>query len=173
MDYTKKNKILFIGGVLACFIIVMTLVIPVVKLNNNCSDLSLRIQNALQASKNAEELKNKINATDKFLLSKKDTVLDSQQQVLETVSLFCNSNNTLLKEFPKTVFTKNGDYMLETHIFTVEGNYPQLLNLAYELEYKKKLGRIASLDFKTKTDLKTQRKNLLATIYLQTIKKTS
>jgi hypothetical protein len=61
--------------------------------------------------------------------------------------------------------------LVETSMFVVEGNFSNLLNLIYILEQKHPVGRVSSVSFQSKRDLKTLQLTLSATIYVQSIKK--
>ncbi len=96
-----------------------------------------------------------------------------QQQLLGIVTDYCQKRDVVLREFPKTIQKTQEDYLVETNIFTVEGDFIKLLELVYLLEQKSRIGKIASVNFLSKKDFKTKSLALTATIYLQNVKKVS
>jgi len=86
------------------------------------------------------------------------------------VTSYCKDKPLLLKEFPKTVLKETDGFLVELNYFTVEGDFKNLLNLVYTLEQKVKVGKVASVNFMIKENIKTKRNELTATIYIQNLK---
>jgi hypothetical protein len=102
-----------------------------------------------------------------------DTSSNFQKLLLEKVSKYCQNNNLVLKEFPKTIFCSNSDFEIETNQIVVEGTFLNILNLLYELEKGFRMGKLVSVRFNTLKDYKTGINNLLANLYFQNFKKKS
>lgn len=171
LTYKRKNTLLLIGSVLFMLI---------------CYSLS--ISKSIEAYELNQELKSVISQQ-KTLPSKKLTLikelkaLDSneirnktnyggntnEQIILAFVSNYCKESKLLLKEFPKTFRTQQNEYELQTNYFNVSGSFSKILRLIYLLEQTKKIAKVSSVDFQTKTDLYTNARDLNATIYLQQI----
>ena len=88
---------------------------------------------------------------------------------MDAVSTFCQKNNLILKEFPKTSHEEQQDFTMETNVVVVEGNYKDLVRLVYELENINKAGKVISVSFNSSIDNKLKKVILSATLYLQNI----
>ncbi|MGZ4058661.1 MAG: hypothetical protein ACXVPU_06530, partial [Bacteroidia bacterium] len=91
--------------------------------------------------------------------------------LLELITGYCQVNNTVLREFPKTIIFEKGDILIETNRFVVQGSFQSLLNLIYTLEQKSKIGKVASVEYQIKKEIKDKKILLTASIFLQNIKK--
>jgi hypothetical protein len=96
---------------------------------------------------------------------------EHQQQLLDLLTQYCQENRTVLREFPQTIISENGDLQVETNHFVIQGGFHELLLLVYTLEQKQRIGRIASVQYQLRKETKTKTTVLTATVYLQNIKK--
>ncbi len=133
-------------------------------------DLSAQVQLAKNAPLNAALLESKLAEMNFVLGNQQVNEINAQQNLLGAITNFCQANNVVLREFPKTINTEEKDFLLETNVFEIEGSFSKLLKFIYLLEQKNKVGRIASVSFKTKKDYKTKSISLSATLYVQNIK---
>ena len=106
-----------------------------------------------------------------ILGGKQLTDTNTQQALLNVIANYCRDNKTVLREFPKAISKEKNDFVVETNFFTVEGDFVKLLSLVYLLEQKERIGRIASVFFQSKRDVRTKALSLSATIYVQNVKK--
>jgi hypothetical protein len=167
--YKNKNRLLLIGSVLFLYIAWTSAFGKTFKLKNECIKLEEQMKLAVDIPEKSAQLKKEIARMEQLTgLSKK--IENPQQALLDIASSYCNKNNTVLREFPKTINSKQNNLEVETNVFVVEGPFIKLLNLAYLLEQKNKIGKVASVNYISKVDQKTQRTILTATIYLQNIK---
>ncbi len=93
------------------------------------------------------------------------------EALLSLITTYCQSNHAVLREFPETTVTQDGDLSVETNQFMIGGNFFTLINLVYLLEQKYSLGKVAAVNYQLKKDFKTKEMQLTATIFLQNIKK--
>lgn len=96
--------------------------------------------------------------------------LRAEEPLLDLLSNYCKSNKAILREFPAAVNFQQGDLLIETNRFVLEGDFKTLLKLVYQLEQKHKLGKVASVHYAYKKDRISRQMALTATIYLQNIK---
>jgi hypothetical protein len=128
-------------------------------LNDNHSQTDINVQNL--------QLKNsKIDRLYKqFLL---DT-LQADKNLLSVASNYCKENNIQLKQYKPIYAPGNDSIKVLTMEIMIEGNYLKCLNLLYELETKKKLGKVSSAEFKSFIDNTDKKLKLDCTIYIQNI----
>ncbi len=98
------------------------------------------------------------------LLANKEP-LDLEQMLLEQITDFSQQYNLTLMEFPKTNISSYQDYGIYINKMVVEGNFKNILQFIYNMEQQRKVGKIASVQFKTTKDIRTKQMYLYAYIY--------
>jgi hypothetical protein len=167
--YKQKNRLLLIGLFpLALFIYSFSLK-KTITVIMQVREMEERIADASEAPSKSLMLKGEINKLENRLTAynKKS---NNEQGILDFVTGYCKSNETVLREFPEMQAEEREGYIIETHRFVVQGTFSSLLSLIYLLEQKNPLGNIASVNYALKKDPKTKEQLLLATIFLQNIK---
>ncbi|HIA11325.1 MAG TPA: hypothetical protein EYN69_04525 [Flavobacteriales bacterium] len=173
LTYKKKNIILTVTAVIFLFLSYELAFEKTMAVNNSCSELEKQLELAVNAPGQIALLQSKLQSIERVIGSQTDSGIDPQQQLLEFVSNYCESEKITLVEFPKPLSHAADDYSIETNIFIVKGNFVKILKLVYELEQSQSVGKIVSVDYKSKKNLRTKRLELKATIFLQNIKKLS
>lgn len=171
LTYKQKNIGLGCLAVLFALVAYLGAVKNTVALYSSCNDLENKLAQIEDAPRQLAYIEKQLKEFE-LIFGKADTLeKEYQPYILETVSNYCNANNIILKEFPKPFVFTEQDFNIETNKITVEGDFIELLNLAYLVEQKKKLGKISSLHFQTFTRNKenTKQTYLSSTIYLQHI----
>lgn len=168
LSYKKKNKLLLAGTVLLLFIVYSFAVKKTVLLRSECKEMEATLEMAADAPVKAAMVQKKLDEMNALLgKEREEHGENTQEDLLGTVTGYCQKNNILLKEFPKALINKEKDFIVETNVFTVEGSFAKLLELVYLLEQKSKIGKVASVQFKTRTDVKTKALFLTAKVYFQ------
>jgi hypothetical protein len=170
LSFKQKNKYLAIGAGVFAVIVYSFAVSHTITEYRQVKELERKVQKAKQSPGQMAALENKLA----FINSKVNAYLiDStrnQESILDAVSTFCQKNNLILREFPKTGFEEQKDITIETKVILAEGTYVNLLRLVYELEHKNKVGKLTSVNFNSFMDTKRKKLVLTATIYLQNIR---
>jgi len=84
------------------------------------------------------------------------------------ISDFAEKNNCLVTEIPVNSSFKTDKLNVQTNIFTIKGNFHNLLSLLHKLEYDYKyVSKIMSARFFSVRDLQTKNKNLYLTMFTQ------
>jgi hypothetical protein len=94
------------------------------------------------------------------------------EQLLDLVTLYCGQHPLQLREFAQPVRYPQQEWIVETHPFTIEGSYVEIVKFMDYLSAKS-IGKIVSADIYSKTDNKTKTVSLLVTIYVQNISNAS
>lgn len=171
LSYKTKNKLLLAVIALFTIIVYSASVKKTITLHSECKELEGKVTIATDAPLQAAELEKKLAEIDRILGKQQHADNNTQQTLLGIISSYCQNNKTIVREIPKTIYSEQKDFLIETNIFQVEGSFSKLTELIYLLEQKYKIGKIASVHFQTKKDNQTNTIALLATIYLQNIKK--
>lgn len=170
LTYRKKNILLLVCSVLFSLIIYFFSVAQTIKLITLCNRLEQQLHLADDAPQKLSELKFQLGHITSRLGQAGKFGGDVQQALLEMISGFCNENNLVLKEFPQPVITIEQNFVVETNTVVVEGEFIKLLKLVYQLEQVQRIGKVSSVHFQAKEDVKTKRLVLTASLYLQNIK---
>lgn len=168
--YKQKTRAVLIAGAIFLVLAYMLSIRKTIAVYREASLLESQSELAANAPTKAVELEKRLAEIDN-LLGMQPRAGNVQQALLGVITGYCKEHNTVLREFPKTVYNEEKDFMVETNVFTVEGNFFELLKLVYLLEQENRIGKISSARFFVKKDLKTHTTGLNATIYLQNIKK--
>lgn len=169
-SYRKKNKALVFTAMLFLVLAYMLSIKRTIAVYREANVLESQSELAVNAPEKAAGLEKQLAGIDN-LLGMQPQAGNVQQMLLGVITGYCKERNTVLREFPKTVYHEEKDFIVETNVFTVEGSFSQLLKLVYLLEQENHIGKISSARFFIKKDPKTHTTALNATIYLQNIKK--
>jgi type II secretory pathway component PulM len=172
ITYKRKNKILLWGGSLLFVVIYQFTFKNTIALYSECREMKKRSEMQEGAAMKKAKLEKEAARLDLLSGSMQANDSNVQQALLGIVTSYCQSNGLLLKEFPQTQRSQENNYQIELNNFTVEGEFQKLIKLVYCLEQRYRIGKVASLDFRAKKDLRTKRTSLAATVYLQNIKRT-
>jgi len=140
------------------------------RLSKECHSLETKLQQLKNAPQQMVLIKAKLDEINSKVGDKRIDQLNFEELIIEHVSNYCKENNLVLKEYPGVHKYHQQDYMTETCKITVEGNFIQLLRLAYSIEQHFTFGKVSSLNFYTGKNYRTKKLELLAEIYVQNIK---
>lgn len=167
LSFQQKNKLLFIGiGLFAIIVYLFAIKITIV-LYGEYTELKQQMAVANNAPQQIQKYQNQM-ANIQNILGKQNTDY-SHEALLAGITGFCQKHRLTLRDFPKPHLQEESDFSIYTNLLDVEGNFFDMLQLAYELEYQKKSGHIASVEFGWEKDRQTKRKFLNMIIYLQNL----
>jgi hypothetical protein len=172
LTYKRKFHILLGGMVLLSLFLVSNVFSKTFDLIIQNRSLTTELAKAAEAPKELVKLKAQIGDADQILQDQKtNDSITAHERILGIVSQYCHENKVTLYNYPEPNLSRDGEFLTETNIFTVQGSFKKILELIYLLEQKEKPGKIASVNFKSTKNFETQHIELLSTIYLQTFKK--
>ena len=171
LTYKKRNQLLLIASAVFLLVCYWLAFKSTFVLHNEVNELEQQILLAKDVPQKLSVMQNKLGELDVLPGLKQNTDTSIQQELLGIVTGYCQKSGILLREFPKTMSSDEGDYRVETNVFVVEGGFVKLLELVYLLEQKSRVGKVASVLYSSKKDIRTKTLSLTATIYLQNIKK--
>ena len=143
-----------------------------IQLKSLCRDLEQKLTMVESAPKKIAQLKTMLNKLE-GLIGKADSVesLNLRHRILSFTSEFCDRNRVVLREFNQPIVIDKHNYLIETNIVVLQGGFHNLLKFGYALEREYSLGKVVSVKYHIFRDFKKREDFLLATIYLQNIKK--
>lgn len=171
LNYKRKNQLLLAASVLFLLLCYFLAFKGTWALYSEVQELETQIKLANGAPQKVAIMESRLAELDRLPGLKQNADTSIQQELLGVVTEYCQKTGTILREFPKTLVSEEGDYRVETNVFTVEGGFSKLLELVYLLEQKNRLGKIASVQYNSKRDVRTKALSLTASVYLQNIKK--
>jgi len=165
--YRQKNIALLIGFVLSIIAIYPITISNTVKLGKNIHQLELQEQQAVHAPLAIANYNQNIKQLDEQISSYVSDTLEGEQYLLELVSNFSQQNNLTLTAFHQPTATQKEKITIYTREVALEGEYIPLLRLLHYLEYTKKIGRMASVEFETYIQKRSRRKKLQMSLFIQ------
>lgn len=168
LNWKQKNKMLFAGVCIMLWVVYAFAISNTVAIKSNCDTQQLQLDSLEGAPEKLLLLQAELARFSLLTGGADDTVHDVHEQLLDFVTVYCNEEGLQLREFAPPVRYAQQEWTVETHPFTVEGDYISIVKFVRDLELIS-IGRVVSVDFITRTDNKTKVKSLAATIYIQNI----
>lgn len=171
LTYKRKNLLLLLAAILFVFLI-YTLAIKKTWLAYYVyNDAKEKIELAANAPIMAAKLEKELITMDAKIGNQNKNGTNTEQALIELLTTYSQNNNVVLREFPEATDADQGNIVIETNQFVIEGTFSKLINLVHLLEQKVKLGKVASAHYQLKKDIKTREMALTVTIFVQNIKK--
>lgn len=168
--YKQKNWVL-LGGIAFFSVVVYLLAVgKTIDMASECAELQGQIKSTGNAPDRVAQLQAKLKELDAKAGVSADSI-EFQQALLEKVTNYCSGNKVLLKEFPANHIYSTNEVQVETNQFKLEGGFSNLLNLVFSLEQNERIGKVISVCYETKTDVRTKQVSLTAKIYVQNVQK--
>lgn len=171
LTYKRKNQLLIAGMIVTFLLVYVFAIKKTIAAYSDYSQAKTKVELAENAPVIAAALQKQLMQIDARIGSSDTTHQKTGEPLLELVTNYCQDHQAVLREFPQTIATVQGDMIVETNRFMVEGSFSTLINLVYVLEQKNKLGKITSVKYALQKDFKTKEMLLTATVFLQNVKK--
>ena len=172
LSYKRKLQLLIGLSVLFSLFIYQSVISKTIVLYNQNKEFDLKLKEASSAPARVQKLTQQLVSLDHLIQSRQtDTSNNVHDLLLGFLSSYCKENKTVLKSFPETSVSTQGEFEIQSHTFAVEGSFIKLLQLVYLLEQKLRIGKVSSLNFQASKDIDTKKNILVSTVYLQNIKK--
>jgi hypothetical protein len=95
--------------------------------------------------------------------------LQPEKNLLSVASNFCKEHHLDLKEYRMVSLATRDSTKVLTRAVSAEGSFIGCLYLVYELERRKKTGKVSSVEFKSYVDPAAKSTRLTCTIYIQNL----
>lgn len=165
--WKKKNRMLLAGALLLGWLVYTFAIRNTIETRSACSAIEARLDSAAGAPERLRQLQQELRELESSG-GENDTSRTLHEKLLGIVSPYCSEHRITLRDFAPPVRYRTGDWEIETHPFTVQGEYIPLLKLLHHIE-KEKCGKVISADFHSKQDAKTKELTLTLTVYVQNI----
>jgi len=167
-SYKQRIKLLPVGFAIALLLIYWIAIHDTVKLRQNCKALIEESRVAGDAPQQIAITRSKLDEINAFAGKKSNA--SETDPLLEFVSNSNTSKLINLVDYQPVHTFQHQNYQVETRIAVFESSYTNLLKFLYNLEKDFKSGKLVSVRFQTETNLKTERKRLLMTLYMQSVR---
>lgn len=166
---TKKTKImtLLVGFFLALILCYQLAISKTVALKKEYNSLEQQELLFKSTPKQVSLLKQKEKYYDALLSKYQLNGSSVQNNLLKTINVFADSTNLKVVSFLEPHIINKNDLKISTYQFTLEGDFNAILKLIYTLEQKTKFGEITNLHFKKKTNFRTRKHYLQASVLLK------
>jgi len=171
LTYKKKNLLLLVVAIIVALLIYSLAIKRTITAYTQFSVNKEKMEQAANAPAMTEQLEKELIRMDTKIGNHNTKNVNIDEALLSLLTDYCQSKQAVLREFPETTYTEDGDLQIETNQFMIGGNFSTLINLVYLLEQKYNLGKIVAVNYQLKKDFKTKEMQLTATIFLQNIKK--
>ena len=167
---THKQKfryLLFGTGILMLFIYILALK-PTIELKKKYRTIKQNIETSSDAPQKIVMLENQL-LNFRFLFNNQEEGTGNHEKIHEFISLYCQKRGITFSGYPPLHTYNEQNYVIETNIIELEGDYIPLLKLLYEVEKNMNYGKVVSVQFISNTNLRTKTKKLGLKIYIQHI----
>lgn len=171
LTYKKKNLLLAIAAVFLLLIIYSMGIRKTMDAKQEYELTKTKLELGKNAPLNTALLENKLKELDARLGDVDVKEEYSTESLLTLVTHFCKQHHVVLKDFPPKNTAKQGELTIITNQLLLAGKFTDLLRLVYLLEQKANIGKVTSVRYQLKKDIRTREMQLTAMIYVQNIKK--
>ena len=170
LTYKKRLLYVLITGGIFTIILYNIAISDTIDLAIANSEMEQEISKNMDAPEQIKKVKQKLHKIELLVGNKIDKNIDVHQLLLESVTGYVQENNLILKDFPQPYTNSDKGYTTKTAVVTVEGDFIKLLKLSNYIENNYEGGKIVALDFKATKEIRTRKRKLNSTIYLQNVK---
>ncbi len=170
LTYKKRLLYVLLAGGLFTVILYNMAISDTIDLAIENSDMEEQVSKNVNAPEQIKAIKIKLKKIEQLIGDQTEQELDVHQMLLESVTGYAQKNNLILKDFPQPYATSDKGYLTKTAVVTVEGDFIRLLKLSNYIENNYQGGKIVAIDFKATKELRTRKRKLNSTIYLQNVK---
>lgn len=170
LTYKKRLVYVLITGGIFTLILYNMAISDTIDLATSNSEMEQQISKNMDAPEQIKKVKQKLHKIELLVGNKIDENLDVHQLLLESVTSYAQENNLILKDFPQPYTNTDKGYVTKTAIVTIEGDFIRLLKLSNYIENSYEGGKIVALNFKATKEIRTRKRKLNSTIYLQNVK---
>jgi len=167
VSYKRKNIILGIVFVLICAFAYQFSIKKTFNYKKQFEDIQGSLEQEKLIKQNILQLTQHKAYLDSLVKIHKITTTNLQNELLTSLNSFCETHDCEIASFEEPHVDSIGNIENTYNRFSLRGNYKQLINTIYELEYGKNLGQLVSVSFETKKDYKRNNIYLTADILIK------
>lgn len=170
LSYRKKNQYLLWGSLAFVVVVYLLAIQKTLDLWKENTSLKSQLEQASHAPAALRELRQKRATFNSQLGIYMVKESDNQERIVQVANEFCQKNHLILREIPELIRQPENEFEVITTQIVAQGSFSDLLRMVYYFEQINKIGRVTSVTFEKKEDLKTRKPYLAVRILLQNIK---
>ncbi len=168
ITYKQRFRLLIYAAIIIFLIAYFVAIKPTLEEKRQYRELQTNIELAQDAPRKIAILEKKIQEYS-FLFSNEGDGSGNHEKIHEYISKYCAKNNITFSFYPPLHKFKEKNYLIETNIAELEGRFIKLVKLLYTIEQEMDFGKVVSVKFESKTNLRTKTQKLYMTIFIQHI----
>jgi len=155
---------IFVVALIICYQLAIKSTIAGIRKNRELKKMALEAEDIPHQT---ALLKKQVLDLNNQYFNSNDQAEGNHEIILEKVSTLAAKSGVSVSEYPARHLFQTMSIQVETHSIVLTGKFPDLLEVLYQLEVHKKVGRLVSVEYYTETDRKTRRRQLFSRIYIQ------
>jgi DNA-binding FrmR family transcriptional regulator len=171
LTFKNKYKLLLLSGAVMVFVIYLLAIKKTIDRKNECEDLIEQLEVVETAPEQMARLRMELSRVEGIIGNEDGSELDFRQQIMHQASHYCEMNGITINDIPEPIKIERNDYEIMTHTITLKGSFHSLVKFLYELEQNWSLGNTSSVKFYTQKEVRTKKKSLYLSIYIQNVKR--
>lgn len=152
MSYKRKNIILSMAFILVCAFAYQFSIQKTFNYKFQYETIKERLKREQLIKQNILHLTQHKSYLDSLVKIHKITTTNLQNELLTSLNSYCERYDCEITSFEEPHVDSIGNIENTYNRFSLKGNYKQLIQTIYDLEYKKNLGQLVSVRFETKKD---------------------
>lgn len=169
LNYKTKFKLFWITAALIIFVSYHVAFSKTVELYQDCRKLAGEIAQLEQVRESLPLLKEKGLNLDRQLSFYALDTLDPEKNLLQVASEFCSKRGLRIKQYYLLNLVEQDSIKTLSRLISLEGSFTSNLQLLYNLETKKRTGKIVSAEFQSYVDNLDKNLKLTCTLYIENL----
>ena len=149
LTFKQKNKFLLVAVMVLAYLMYAFAISNTLDAREACALQQSQIDSVKHAPAKLKALKSELALFASLTGDQSDTADDMHEHLLNFVSVYCNAHGIQLREFVQPVRFSQKEWLVETHPFTVDGSFTQIVQLIDALE-RFDSGRVVSVNIFSK-----------------------
>lgn len=167
MSFKKKNIVLAFSFLILCLIAYQFAIRNTLNLKSEFNTIKANKAQEQMIQSKIGQLSAQKRYLDSLVSVNKITTTNLQNELLVTLNRLSEKHNVKISNFDEPHIDSIGGIENTYHRFVLKGNYKQIINTIYDLEYGRNLGQLVSLQFEKQRDYRRNSVYLTADVLIK------
>lgn len=167
MSFKKKNIILAISFLILCLVAYQFAIRNTLNLKSEFKTIKANKAHEQMIQSKIVQLSAQKRYLDSLVSVNKITTTNLQNELLVTLNGLSDKHKVKISKFDEPHIDSIGGIENTFHRFVLEGNYKQIINTIYDLEYDRNLGQLVSVQFKKQRNYRRNSLYLTADVLIK------
>ena len=169
LSYGQRNKLLGLVSAFSAVVAYVVSIQPTLDLWTSTNQKTTALGEIQQAPRVMRQLQAQARQYEQVMRSFGNTSTRQEGYALDELTSACQRHRVMLASLSPGERSLRNGYQVETRVAKLRGSFHGLVQVLYELEYQRSIGRLSSVRFALEEDRKQHRNFLFAYLYLQNI----